>query len=201
MASPYRVHALLTWTVDTATMMPIDQPSIKWHATMLPSGFQLVTEPSRTSASRITITEAGRLFGISTNTIRRRVKNGHLTPFQRHQPGGRPRYVFDINDLVRVFGEPQIQSHDTFHDSDSGMSRNVPREESTENAEFFEKLNSFHQLEREHAALKAKFEAQSRHLEDLQRLLTPRLEAPQPVGHRAARYLGELARVFKGENR
>ena len=182
-------------------MMPIAQPSIKWRATIFPSGFQMVTEPSRTSGSRITITEAGRLFGISTNTIRRRVKNGHLTPFQRHQPGGRPRYVFDINDLVRVFGEPQTQSEDTSQGSDSGMPRNVPIEENTENKEIFGQLNSFHQLEREHAALKARFEAQSRHLEDLQRLLTPRLEAPQPVSQRAAQYLGRLTRAFKGENR
>jgi len=182
-------------------MMPIAQPSIKWRATIFPSGFQMVTEPSRTSGSRITITEAGRLFGISTNTIRRRVKNGHLTPFQRHQPGGRPRYVFDVNDLVRVFGEPQIQSRDTSQRSDSDMPRNVPNEENTENKEIFDQFNSLHQLEREHAALKARFEAQSRHLEDLQRLLTPRLEAPQPVSQRAAQYLGRLTRAFKGENR
>ena len=182
-------------------MVSIAQPSIKCRATILLPGFQLVTEPSRTSGSRITITEAGRLFGISTNTIRRRVKNGHLTPFQRHQPGGRPRFVFDVNDLVRVFGEPQTQSGDTSHGSDNGMPRNVPIEENNENQEIFDQLNSFHQLERDLAALKARFEAQSRHLEDLQRLLTPRLEAPQPVGHRAAQYLGKLARAFKGANR
>ena len=187
--------------MDTANIVSIAQPSIKWRATILPTGFQLVTEPSRTSGSRITITEAGRLFGISTNTIRRRVKNGHLTPFQRHQPGGRPRYVFDVNDLVRVFGEPQTQSGETSHGSDSGMPRNVPIEENTENHEIFDQLNSFHQLERDLSALKARFEAQSRHLEDLQRLLTPRLEAPPAVGHRAAQYLGKLARAFKGENR
>tara|TARA_Y100001934_G_C12211279_1_gene706174 strand:- start:373 stop:927 length:555 start_codon:yes stop_codon:yes gene_type:complete len=183
-------------------MMPIDEPGIKWRATMLPSGLQLVTETSRTFASRITITEAGRLFRVSTNTIRRRVKNGHLTPFQRHQPGGRPRYFFDINDLVRVFGEPlnKLENPDKNHGSDSGMPRNVPNEENTENQDILERISTFHHLEREHAALKAKFEAQSRHLEDLQRLLTPRLEAPQPVGQRAARYLGELARAFKGEN-
>ena len=77
----------------------------------------------------------------------------------------------------------------------------VKKEENTENKEILDQLNSFHQLEREHAALKARFEAQSRHLEDLQRLLTPRLEAPQPVGQRAAQYLGRLTRAFKGENR
>ena len=182
-------------------MMPTAQPGIKWRATVSSFGFQLVTDTSRQPRSRITITEAGRLFGVSTNTIRRRVKNGHLTPFQRHQPGGRPRYVFDVSDLIRVFGEPEIQSGDTSHTSDSGMPRNVPIEENTENQEIFDQLNSFHQLERDLAALKARFEAQSRHLEDLQRLLTPRLEAPQPVGHRAAQYLGKLTRAFKGENR
>ncbi|XXK28230.1 AsnC family transcriptional regulator [Arenicellales bacterium nBUS_45] len=55
---------------------------------------------------RISITEAARAFGISTNTIRRRVKKGQITPFQRSLHGERPRYVFDISDLVRVFGEP-----------------------------------------------------------------------------------------------
>ena len=83
---------------------------------------------------------------------------------------------------------------------DSDMPRNVPTKEIIETKEIFERLNSFHRLEKEYDALKARFEAQSRHLEDLQRLLTPRLEAPRQIGKRAARYLGELARAFKGEN-
>ena len=159
-----------------------------------------MTNPSRPSSSRITITEASRLFGVSTNTIRRRVKKGHITPFQRHQPGGRPRYLFDVSDLIRVFGEPDSQNQTEQASGDSDMPRNVPNIESIENQEIFEKLNSFHKLEKEYDALKARFEAQSRHLEDLQRLLTPRLEAPRPIGQRAARYLGGLARAFKGEN-
>jgi len=187
--------------MDTATMMPTAQPGIKWRATVSSFGFRLVTDTSRQPRSRITITEAGRLFGVSTNTIRRRVKNGHLTPFQRPQPGGRPRYVFDISDLIRVFGEPETRSGDTSHTRDSDMPRNVPQSEHTEKKEFFDQLGSFHQLERDYATLKARFEAQSRHLEDLQRLLTPRLESRKPVGERAARYLGELSRAFKGEGR
>ena len=159
-----------------------------------------MTESSRPTSSRITITEASRLFGVSTNTIRRRVKNGQLTPFQRHQPGGRPRYLFDVIDLIRVFGEPNSPKQTERMSGDSDMSRNVPNEEIIETKEIFERLNSFHRLEKEYDALKARFEAQSRHLEDLQRLLTPRLEAPHPIGQRAARYLGELARAFKGEN-
>jgi hypothetical protein len=186
--------------MDTATIMPTAQSGIKCSDTDSSFGFQLVTDTSRQSRSRITITEAGRLFGVSTNTIRRRVKNGHLTPFQRHQPGGRPRYVFDISDLIRVFGEPETQSGDTSHTSDSGMPRNVPKLEPTEKKEFLDELDSFHQLERDYATLKVRFEAQSRHLEDLQRLLTPRLESRRPVGQRAARYLGELSRAFKGED-
>ncbi len=182
-------------------MMPTAQPGIKWRAALSSFGFWLVTDTSRQPRSQITITEAGRLFGVSTNTIRRRVKNGHLTPFQRHQPGGRPRYVFDIADLIRVFGEPRTHSGGTSHVGDSDMPRNVPKVEPTEKKEFFEQLDLFHQLERDYAALKARFEAQSRHLEDLQRLLTPRLETRQVVGRRAARYLGELARAFKGEDR
>ena len=159
-----------------------------------------MTDSSRPSSSRITITEASRLFGVSTNTIRRRVKNGHLTPFQRHQPGGRPRYLFDVSDLIRVFGEPTRDDPIERTRSDSDMPQNVPNKESIETKEVFERLNSFHRLEKEYDTLKARFEAQSRHLEDLQRLLTPRLEAPRPIGQRAARYLGELARAFKGEN-
>ena len=159
-----------------------------------------MTDSSRPSSSRITITEASRLFGVSTNTIRRRVTNGHLTPFQRHQPGGRPRYLFDVSDLIRVFGEPTRDDPIERTRSDSDMPQNVPNKESIETKEVFERLNSFHRLEKEYDALKARFEAQSRHLEDLQRLLTPRLEAPRPISQRAARYLGELARAFKGEN-
>ena len=101
-------------------------------------------------------------------------------------------------DLIRVFGEPNSQNQTERTGGDSDMPRNVPRRESIENQEIFEKLNSFHKLEKEYDALKARFEAQSRHLEDLQRLLTPRLEAPRPIGQRAARYLGGLARAFKG---
>jgi hypothetical protein len=103
-------------------------------------------------------------------------------------------------DLIRVFGEPNSQNQTERTGGDSDMPRNVPRRESIENQEIFEKLNSFHKLEKEYDALKARFEAQSRHLEDLQRLLTPRLEAPRPIGQRAARYLGGLARAFKGGN-
>ncbi|HCL93271.1 MAG TPA: hypothetical protein DIC24_01480 [Gammaproteobacteria bacterium] len=145
----------------------------------------MVTDSSRPTSSRITITEASRLFSVSTNTIRRRVKKGHLTPFQRHQPGGRPRYLFDVSDLVRVFGEPTRQDPSEGPGRDSDMPRNVPTKESIETKEIFERLNSFHRLEKEYDALKARFEAQSRHLEDLQRLLTPRLEAPRPIGKRA----------------
>ena len=54
-------------------------------------------------------------------------------------------------------------------------------------------------LSRDHDVLKAKFEAQSKHLQDLQLLLTPRLTHSDPIGHRAARYLGEIARAFKGD--
>ena len=103
-------------------------------------------------------------------------------------------------DLIRVFGEPNSQNQTERTGGDSDMPRNVPRRESIENQEIFEKLNSFHKLEKEYDALKARFEAQSRHLEDLQRFLTPRLEAPRPIGQRAARYLGGLARAFKGDN-
>jgi len=148
--------------------------------------------------SRISITEAGRLFGISTNTIRRRVKKGHLTPFQRQDPGGRPRYLFDITDLVRVFGEPESTRSVASRTSDTDIPSHVTERKTTEQTVSSDKLN---QLQQEHAALKARFEAQSRHLEDLQRLLTPRLVSPDSVGQRASRYLGELARAFRGQGR
>ena len=148
--------------------------------------------------SRISITEAGRLFGISTNTIRRRVKKGHLTPFQRQDPGGRPRYLFDITDLIRVFGEPGPTPSVTSRTSDTDIPGHVTGQKTTEQTAPSEGLN---QLQQEHAALKARFEAQSRHLEDLQRLLTPRLVSPDSVGQRASRYVGELARAFRGQDR
>ncbi len=148
--------------------------------------------------SRISITEAGRLFGISTNTIRRRVKKGHLTPFQRQDPGGRPRYLFDITDLIRVFGEPGPTPSVMSRTSDIDIPRHVTGQKTAGQTAPSEGLN---QLQQEHAALKARFEAQSRHLEDLQRLLTPRLVSPDSVGQRASRYMGELARAFRGQGR
>ncbi len=148
--------------------------------------------------SRVSITEAGRLFGISTNTIRRRVKKGHLTPFQRQDPGGRPRYLFDITDMIRVFGEPESTPSVTSGTSDTDIPSHVTGQKTTEQAVPSAQLN---RLQQEHAALKARFEAQSRHLEDLQRLLTPRLVSPDSVGQRAARYMGELARAFRGQDR
>jgi DNA-binding transcriptional MerR regulator len=151
--------------------------------------------------SRISITEAGRLFGISTNTIRRRVKKGHLTPFQRQDPGGRPRYLFDITDLIRVFGEPGSTRSVTSRASDTDIPSHVTGKKTTEQTVPSDKLNQLQRLQQEHAALKARFEAQSRHLEDLQRLLTPRLVSPDSVGQRASRYVGELARAFRGQGR
>ena len=151
--------------------------------------------------SRISITEAGRLFGISTNTIRRRVKNGYLTPFQRQDSGGRPRYLFDITDLIRVFGEPGPPRSVASSTSDTGIPSHVTDQKTTEQTAPLDNLDQLQRLQQDHAALKARFEAQSRHLEDLQRLLTPRLVSPDSVGQRASRYLGELARAFRGQDR
>ena len=142
------------------------------------------------------------MFGISTNTIRRRVKKGQITPFQRSLHGERPRYVFDISDLVRVFGEPEAIVNDLKlapQKGDSDMPRHVPNLKETENKDIFEATASLESLRRDHDVLKAKFEAQSKHLQDLQLLLTPRLTHSGPIGHRAARYLGEIARAFKGD--
>ncbi|MCP4951681.1 MAG: helix-turn-helix domain-containing protein [Proteobacteria bacterium] len=151
---------------------------------------------------RISITEAARVFGISTNTIRRRVKKGQITPFQRSLHGERPRYVFDISDLVRVFGEPEAIVGDIKlapHKGDSDMPRHVPNLKESEIKEVLEAAASLESLRKDHDVLKAKFEAQSRHLQDLQMLLTPRLTHSDPIGHRAARYFGEIARAFKGD--
>jgi hypothetical protein len=161
-------------------------------------GHHMTLDASPRHRSRISITEAGRLFGISTNTIRRRVKNGHLTPFQRQDPGGRPRYLFDITDLIRVFGEPGSTPNVMSRASDIDIPSHVTGQKTTEQPVYSDKLN---QLQQDHAALKARFEAQSRHLEDLQRLLTPRLVSPDSVGQRASRYVGELSRAFRGQDR
>ena len=151
---------------------------------------------------RISITEAARAFGISTNTIRRRVKKGQITPFQRSLHGERPRYVFDISDLVRVFGEPGaiVRAPKLApHQGDSDMPRHVPNLKETDNKDVLEAAALLQSLQKEHDVLKAKYEAQSKHLQDLQLLLTPRLTHSDPVGPRAARYLGEIARAFKGD--
>jgi hypothetical protein len=82
--------------------------------------------------------------------------------------------------------------------SDIDIPSHVTGQKTTEQPVYSDKLN---QLQQDHAALKARFEAQSRHLEDLQRLLTPRLVSPDSVGQRASRYVGELSRAFRGQNR
>ena len=160
-----------------------------------------MTDAPKPGSGRISITDAARTFGVSTNTIRRRVQKGHLTPFQRTQPGGRPRYVFDVTDLIRVFGEPSARASARKVERDTDIPRNVPQSKNVQKPEVFEHAEELETLKRRYEVLKASFEAQSKHLEDLQRLLTPRLAAPQPLSHRAARYLGELARAFRGENR
>ncbi|XXK28229.1 hypothetical protein ACMAZH_00035 [Arenicellales bacterium nBUS_45] len=75
----------------------------------------------------------------------------------------------------------------------------MPNLKETENKDVLEAAASLESLQKEHDVLKAKYEAQSKHLQDLQLLLTPRLTHSDPVGHRAARYLGEIARAFKGD--
>lgn len=162
-------------------------------------GSSKVNEP-KPSSGRVGITEAARAFGVSTNTIRRRVKKGHLTAFQRPQPGGRPKYVFDVSDLVRVFGEPDSDYEKSATARAGEMPKHVTPQKNTENIDRNVELKEkIWRLESDHLALQARYDAQSRHLEDLQRLLTPRLGAPERLGERAARYLGDLARAFKGD--
>ena len=79
------------------------------------------------------------------------------------------------------------------------MPRQVPNLKETEIKDVLEAAASLESLRKDHDVLKAKFEAQSKHLQDLQLLLTPRLTHSDPIGHRAARYFGEIARAFKGD--
>ena len=141
-------------------------------------------------------------FSASRQTQLEEGLKGQITPFQRSLHGERPRYVFDISDLVRVFGEPDAIVRDRKlapQQGDSDVPQNVPNLKETENKDIFEATASLESLRRDHDVLKAKFEAQSKHLQDLQLLLTPRLTHSGPIGHRAARYLGEIARAFKGD--
>ncbi len=136
--------------------------------------------------ARLTITEASRCFGVATNTIRRRISRGELTPIQASSTTGRGRRLFDISDLIRVFGEPS----GTFPKEDPASSAWKP-------VQIPDPTDSSPQMVAENAALRARLEAQERHLEDLRQLLTPRLKDPDTLGVRAARYVAEVVRALK----
>ena len=66
--------------------------------------------------SEISITEASRRFGVVTNTIRKRVREGKLTP--RNRPHGKKtRMYFDVADLVMVFGEPSVNPDESHNET------------------------------------------------------------------------------------
>ena len=123
---------------------------------------------------------------MATNTIRRRVSRGELTPIQASSTTGRGRRLFDVSDLVRVFGEPS----GTFQKEDSESS-------GWKSVQMPESRDSTPQMAAENAALRARLEAQERHLDDLRQLLAPRLKGPDTLGVRAARYVAEVVRALK----
>ena len=165
--------------------------------------------------SRITITEASRTFGISTNTIRRRVRKHELTPIGKPEKG-KTRYYFDVADLVRVFGEPSKGGtlHGTLQSGSSDIPRHVTpdawvQELRSKVAETERQVTDFQkqiadrdsqitELQHQVRERDIKMEAQSAHLQDLRQLLAPRLETPSTVGARMARYMGDMVRSYKG---
>jgi len=141
--------------------------------------------------SRVSITEASRQFGIATNTIRRRVRQGDLTPFSR-QHGRKTRYYFDVSDLVRVFGEPTSEPKSP-QTSDSSMNDAVAEQNRVLRSEIqgLEQEKIRHQMEKEvwrekegrlqdqiHG-LQAQLAMSEKHLGDFRQLLAPQLESPK----------------------
>lgn len=165
--------------------------------------------------NRITITEASKAFGVSTNTIRRRVRKHELTPHGKPQ-GDKIRYYFDVADLVRVFGEPDAGGtfNVTLQDSDGGIPRHVPqgvgvqelrsrltkteRQLADLQSQITERDSQITELRHQVRERDIKMEAQSAHLHDLRQILAPRLETPSTVGARMARYMGDMVRSYKG---
>jgi transposase-like protein len=136
--------------------------------------------------SEISITEASRRFGVVTNTIRKRVREGRLTP--RNRPHGKgTRMYFDVSDLVMVFGEP------TVNPSESHNETNV------QGSQVVESLRSrIHELELEVVKLRADLNVEvqrsqgkdreigllERNLRTVESVLTNRLESPQTFWER-----------------
>ena len=134
----------------------------------------------------LTITEASKQFGVVTNTIRKRVREGKLTP--RNRPHGKKtRQYFDFTDLVMVFGEPNTNPGE----SHNGTNVRVP--------DVAESLRSrVRELELENIKLKADLNLEvqrslgkdreigllERNLEDMRKQQTFLLETPTTVWER-----------------
>jgi hypothetical protein len=141
--------------------------------------------------SRISITDASRQFGVATNTIRRRVRQGDLTPFSR-QHGRKTRYYFDISDLVRVFGEPTSEPkypqtsdssmHDAVADQNSQLRSEIQRLEQEKMRFEMEKAvwqEKEARLQDQINGLQAQLAMSEKHLDDFRQLLAPQLESPK----------------------
>lgn len=85
-----------------------------------------------------------------------------------------------------MFGEPS----GTFPKEDPALSAWKP-------VQIPDPTDSTPQMVAENAALRARLEAQERHLEDLRQLLAPRLKSPDTLGVRAARYVAEVVQALK----
>ena len=152
--------------------------------------------------TRISITDASRQFGVATNTIRRRVRQGDITPFSK-QHGLKTRYYFDVADLVRIFGEPTKMNHGTEPNIVHGERQVTKPVDPIQNTiqELRSEISTLQEknagLEKEKAVLEVKIEGLlvqatnvERHLEDLRKILAPRLEGPKSIRERVRQFIG-----------
>ncbi len=130
--------------------------------------------------SRISITEASRTFNVAKNTIRRRVKVGDLTAYSQVH-GRKVRSYFDVTDLVRVFGEPEVHQDKGSAAEDDLRSEVQDLEQQlallvAEKAVWNEKEG---RLQDQIHGLQTQIGLLERHLEDFRKVLAPQLESPR----------------------
>ena len=136
--------------------------------------------------AELTITEAARQFGVVTNTIRKKVRDGAITPRSRIH-GTKTRQYFDFTDLVRVFGEPKLnpdESHSVTNVQGCSGCARLNEELRSIELEFTKKVAQFDVLNQEILGLKARLADKDAHLEDMRRSQTYLLETPKTVFER-----------------
>ena len=60
--------------------------------------------------NKLSISKAAEMFGVARSTVQRRISSGELSYATAGQGSHPNAKVIDLSDLIRVFGEPSLQS-------------------------------------------------------------------------------------------